>query len=101
MDRKTKILIASLLGRIEVAPEKKYGKAGFLDSKLLYGLVAGSGLTLHRSIPPHQIMNDCPPTCLYVLFLGCNMDATEEIYNKDPTLSIHPKIMPLCLVCCL
>ena len=38
MDRKTKILIASLLGRIEVAPEKKYGKAGFLDSKLLYGL---------------------------------------------------------------
>ena len=42
MDRKTKILIASLLGRIEVALEKKYGKADFLDSKLLYGLVAGS-----------------------------------------------------------
>jgi hypothetical protein len=29
MDRKTKILIASLLGRIEVAPKKKFGKASF------------------------------------------------------------------------
>jgi len=30
------------------------------------------------------------------------LDATEEIYfNKDPTLSIHPKIIPLYLVCCL
>jgi hypothetical protein len=29
MDRKTKILIASLLGRIEITPKKK---AGFLDS---------------------------------------------------------------------
>jgi len=37
MDRKRKILIASLLDRIEVALKKKYGKAGFLtflDSKL-------------------------------------------------------------------
>ena len=34
---------------------------------------------------------DCLPTCLSVLFLaiGCNLDATEESYNKDPTLSIH------------
>ena len=47
----TKILIASLLGRIEVAPEKKYGKAGFLDSKLLYSLVAGSGRILPDTIP--------------------------------------------------
>ena len=53
MDRRTKILIAS---RIDVAPKKKYGKAGFLDSKL-YGLVAGSGrilpsiiVTFHRPI---------------------------------------------------
>ena len=22
--------------------------------------------TLHRSIPPHQIMNDCPPTCFFL-----------------------------------
>ena len=30
-------------------------------------------------------------TCLSVLFLGCNLDATEETYNKDPTLSsFHP-----------
>jgi len=43
MDRKTKILIASLLGRIEVAPEKKYGKAGFLDSKLLMALWLEAG----------------------------------------------------------
>ena len=21
---------------------------------------------------------------------ACNLDATEETYNKDPTLSIHP-----------
>jgi hypothetical protein len=37
MDRKRKILIASLLDHIEVALKKKYGKAGFLtflDSKL-------------------------------------------------------------------
>jgi hypothetical protein len=38
MDRKTKIPIASLLARIEVALKKKYGKAAgfltFLDSKL-------------------------------------------------------------------
>ena len=53
MDRKTKILIASLLDRIEVALEKKYGKADFLDSKLLYGLklVAGSGRILPSTIP--------------------------------------------------
>ena len=53
MDRKTKILIASLLGRIEVAPEKKYGKADFLDSKLLYvlyGLVAASGRILPSTL---------------------------------------------------
>ena len=41
------------------------------------------------------------PSRLSVLFLGCNLDATEETYNKDPTLSIHPKIIPLYLVCCL
>ena len=43
-------------------------------------------------------LNDC---CLSVLFLGCNLDATEETYNKDPTVSIHPKIIPLYLMCCL
>ena len=43
---------------------------------------AGSG-TLHRSIPPHQIMNDHLPFCA---FLGCNLaNATEETYNKDST----------------
>jgi hypothetical protein len=51
MDRKTKILIASFLGRIEVVPEKKYGKADFFDSKLLYGLVAGSGGFCHLPYP--------------------------------------------------
>jgi len=41
------------------------------------------------------------PTCLSVLFLGCNLDATEETNSKDPTLSIHLKIILLYLVCCL
>jgi hypothetical protein len=44
---------------------------------------------------------ECLPTCLSVLFLGCNLDATEETYNKDPTLSIHPKIIPFYLMCCV
>jgi hypothetical protein len=97
MDRKTKILIASLLGRIEVAPEKKYGKADFLDSKLLE-----AGGFCHLPYPSPLRSTPSTPTCLSVLFLGCNLDATEEIYyNKDPTLSIHPKIIPLYLVCCL
>jgi hypothetical protein len=73
MDRKTKILIASLLGSIEVAPKKKYGKASFYS---MPPWPCGYH-TLHRSIPTHQIMNDCPPNCLSVLFLGCNLDATE------------------------
>ena len=34
------------------------------------------------------------PTCLSVLFLGCNLDATEETNNKDPSLSIYLKIIP-------
>jgi hypothetical protein len=44
MDRKRKILIASLLDRIGVALKKKYGKAGFLtflDSKLSPGNKSG------------------------------------------------------------
>ena len=72
MDRETKILIASLLDCIEVAPEKKYGKAGFLDSKLHSYSMAGfchSAIyhILHRSIqrlpwqgkgPRQKVAND-------------------------------------------
>jgi len=54
MDRKTKILIASLLGRIEVVPEKKYGKADFLDSKLLW-LEAGDCIVIPFTALFHPI----------------------------------------------
>jgi hypothetical protein len=42
------------------------------------------------------------PTDLSMLFPECNLDAVEETYNQDPTLSIHPKKKYLFTpVCCL
>ena len=32
-----------------------------------------------------------------MLFSGFNLDTTQESYNQDPPLSIHPKILPFYL----
>jgi hypothetical protein len=81
-----RIPIVNIPGRILVV----LGKACAWKGRWKERELGGTGLPGGTSSKPFPLALSC----------GFNLDATEERYNQDPPLSIHPKISPFYPVCC-